>query len=381
MPDRSYNFEVEDIIHSMYRAGAGLASWTEPLQKVATDFDLWIARLFALDRRNGALLFSHEAGPGSPRASSGWLHGYYRTDPFVALVAGAEEGRWVGCDAHFDDAYVANSAFFQRFLLPSGGRYSYGAKLAEDDTKSIVMLLRRTPERGHLAREERQQLQRIGLHLENAIAMRNTFNRGDALEYDIMLLERARQPLLVLDANRRIAWRNTAGAALLQRGDLVFDRDGFAVCRDDASDADFVLALRALVLAQAVDNPANESWERQGLWLKRERKASVLASLVALRSQGVTRAFGNVPLALLLVYETGSERELDPELLIGTFDFTPAEARVASRLASGLSVREIAADAGVSSSTVRSQLHMLFQKTGTKRQGELVRLLLLACEF
>jgi DNA-binding CsgD family transcriptional regulator len=51
---------------------------------------------------------------------------------------------------------------------------------------------------------------------------------------------------------------------------------------------------------------------------------------------------------------------------------TPAESRVAAMLASGMNVREIAGACGVSVATVRSQLHSLFQKTGTRRQAELV---------
>lgn len=58
------------------------------------------------------------------------------------------------------------------------------------------------------------------------------------------------------------------------------------------------------------------------------------------------------------------------------FGLSRAEARLAQLLADGLSTDEAALQLGVSRNTVRSQLQAIFAKTGTNRQGDLVRLLL-----
>jgi DNA-binding CsgD family transcriptional regulator len=57
------------------------------------------------------------------------------------------------------------------------------------------------------------------------------------------------------------------------------------------------------------------------------------------------------------------------------FGLTRREARVASEVAAGLQLREIAALHGVGMGTVRSQLKAIFVKTGTNRQPDLVALL------
>src|SRR3569623_979945 len=62
-------------------------------------------------------------------------------------------------------------------------------------------------------------------------------------------------------------------------------------------------------------------------------------------------------------------------LLAGLFDLTPAEAAVARGIASGDSLPEFATRNGVSPETVRTQLRAVFEKTGTRRQVDLVRLL------
>ncbi len=58
------------------------------------------------------------------------------------------------------------------------------------------------------------------------------------------------------------------------------------------------------------------------------------------------------------------------------FCLTPGEARLAKCLGEGLSLREAAAEFGVSVNTVRMQLRHVFAKTGTRRQLDLVRLIL-----
>lgn len=58
------------------------------------------------------------------------------------------------------------------------------------------------------------------------------------------------------------------------------------------------------------------------------------------------------------------------------FGLSPAEARLATRLADGEGLDEAAVALGVSRNTARSQLQAVFSKTGINRQGDLVRLLL-----
>lgn len=63
------------------------------------------------------------------------------------------------------------------------------------------------------------------------------------------------------------------------------------------------------------------------------------------------------------------------ELIQSLFDLTPAEARVARNLTAGDSLEDIAAASGLSRNTVRSQLRGALEKTGSRRQAELVALL------
>jgi DNA-binding CsgD family transcriptional regulator len=80
--------------------------------------------------------------------------------------------------------------------------------------------------------------------------------------------------------------------------------------------------------------------------------------------------------AAVAVFVTDPERTAVPdvETLRRLFVLTPAEARLVQRLVSGRSLEEAAADLGLQLETVRSRLKVIFQKTDTHRQADLIRL-------
>lgn len=66
---------------------------------------------------------------------------------------------------------------------------------------------------------------------------------------------------------------------------------------------------------------------------------------------------------------------VDPGLLQGLFDLTPAEARIAKGIVGGQSLKKVASAHGISGETARSQLKSVLAKTGTHRQSEFVALI------
>jgi DNA-binding CsgD family transcriptional regulator len=78
------------------------------------------------------------------------------------------------------------------------------------------------------------------------------------------------------------------------------------------------------------------------------------------------------PAVLLILVHVGARAVPDDGLLNMLFDLTPAEARLLQALAGGSRLQSYAESVGVQTSTVRTQLTSIFNKTGTKRQAELV---------
>jgi DNA-binding CsgD family transcriptional regulator len=82
------------------------------------------------------------------------------------------------------------------------------------------------------------------------------------------------------------------------------------------------------------------------------------------------------PASVVFLGDPELHAEPDPALLATLFGFTPAESKVASLVMQGKTVAEVAGRLRISPHTTRNHLKRLFSKTNTKRQAELVHMLL-----
>ncbi|MCB1845667.1 MAG: helix-turn-helix transcriptional regulator, partial [Halioglobus sp.] len=83
-----------------------------------------------------------------------------------------------------------------------------------------------------------------------------------------------------------------------------------------------------------------------------------------------------IPAAAIFVSDPELQVETSQQILGELFELTPAEARLATLLARGLSLAEVSKAQAISQHTARAQLKSIFAKTGVSRQAELVRLVL-----
>lgn len=85
--------------------------------------------------------------------------------------------------------------------------------------------------------------------------------------------------------------------------------------------------------------------------------------------------FAGADILLLATPITPSALVPSASLLNTLFDFTPAEARLAADLASGLTLAESAARGSLTVKSARTYLERIFQKTGTHQQSQVVAIL------
>ena len=100
--------------------------------------------------------------------------------------------------------------------------------------------------------------------------------------------------------------------------------------------------------------------------------AVMVAPLLAAPAGGVV----SDAVVALFVSDPDAGRISEAESLAKLYALTHSEAELVRLLALGHSLEEAAAKRGVSVNTARSHLKHAFAKTGTSRQGELVRLVI-----
>jgi DNA-binding CsgD family transcriptional regulator len=113
-----------------------------------------------------------------------------------------------------------------------------------------------------------------------------------------------------------------------------------------------------------------------GDWIviDRENKCPLILNAVALPVLG-----DDGPQSVLMLLDPETVPEGNSFALQRIFRLSPAEARLAMSLAGGSTVTEAAEAHGVGVATARAQLKAIFQKTGVRRQVELVMLISRLC--
>ena len=80
--------------------------------------------------------------------------------------------------------------------------------------------------------------------------------------------------------------------------------------------------------------------------------------------------------AIIFIASASVRQQISPLTLQLLFNLTPAEASLASLLASGMSLSQAAEHNSISRNTAKVQLKSIFTKTGVSRQSELIKLIL-----
>lgn len=171
----------------------------------------------------------------------------------------------------------------------------------------------------------------------------------------------------LLDADCRIIELTTASRRLLGEGLVVRSEIGTLVVTDPAGDASLRTVMadlgeagiegasRALILPSLDGHPPSLAV----LGLLSDLQGASPPRLFLLRILGPT-----VPCAA---------RAADLGELFG---LTPAEAHIALKALAARRLQELATEVGISLATARTHLQRVFEKTGTHRQSELIKLLM-----
>ena len=227
------------------------------------------------------------------------------------------------------------------------------------------------------AHESAQRLDALAPHLcralEACIKLAPQMDGTKQLERILGLMPTA---ALLIDGRRRVRFANAAAEQLF------VDRDGLALDRDKRLQAGSPLPAEVVAFSRALD-------EALDVAAGADRRIGDPVRLTRMSAAGALLAVP-VPLpppafdlwravesarALVLVVDPNARQKSMMKGLQSAFGLTAAEARVVSLVASGLSGPQAAKLLGVSPATVKTHLAHSFEKTGTRSQVALARLL------
>jgi len=211
-------------------------------------------------------------------------------------------------------------------------------------------------------------------HLEQALQMHSRMDRLKVMA-DLAQehLAQTGAGCVVLNGDGRITFRNRIAQDLLREGTVLRETDGTIHLSEPTAEARFRQLVRDCILVARLPTVIS------GGMVAVPRPGGLPLSVVVLPYRALAYAETVIEQgsrAIVLLYDPDRSRTDPPGILRELYRLSDAEARVSWRLANGEALEEIAAAEGASRETVRSQLKRIFAKTGTKRQSELVRLIL-----
>jgi DNA-binding CsgD family transcriptional regulator len=172
-------------------------------------------------------------------------------------------------------------------------------------------------------------------------------------------------PAAVMSANGRVLATNPLFESM--PGTFISSsRDGLAI-----GDADANRLFQEIVSSSA---SRTEPIARSIPVAKREDRDALVIHLLPLR-RAAHEIFSGGDLLVVATAARANAQVPSPAILMGLFDLTPAEVKLATALASGKSLQDAALDANITRSTSRTYLDRIFKKTGTHQQSQLVALL------
>jgi DNA-binding CsgD family transcriptional regulator len=207
-------------------------------------------------------------------------------------------------------------------------------------------------------------------HLRRAVTISNVLD-VQAIEKARMAetLDALRLGVVLANEDSRILHANRAAEAMMRDGGPLRGRDGVLRAEGGAASREIRSAIK-----QAARNESGIG--KTGLAVRlteEEHEAPVVAHVLPLAGGEVRSRLEPAAVAAVFINPKVDDAA-SARAVAATFGLTPAETRVLTRMLTGSTVAEAAADLGVAPTTARTHLDAIFAKTGVSRQSELIRL-------
>lgn len=270
----------------------------------------------------------------------------------------------------WDASKLASNIYYQEWGMPLGLFDQVAITLVRDPTMIGAFSMGRHISQGKITEKDIAPLRLIAPHLRRAVTISHLL--------DIRQLEAATlaatldlqaSAILLVDAAMVLVHANSAGIALLELGSPIRSVAG-------CLKAPYPLADDALASAvqQSTRNEAGLGRRGIGVPLRDAEGTAFVVHVMPLRGSDIRANLSARAVAALFVAPASTPPQLPAAALTLLYDLTPSETRIVELIASGRTSADISVELGIAPSTVKTHLLRIFDKTGTGRQAELIRL-------
>jgi DNA-binding CsgD family transcriptional regulator len=362
--------ELTGLINQVYDAALHRSRWPQLLQSLLTLTQAGAAQLY-------------EETPGTPGGTpSRWSALEVREAP-CAPAAAPEDALTV-----YEDALPSGTVFaasdpplratwqasrlYREWAQPQGYADLLGVVLDPEPGRRARLHLHRRCALGRAGQRERRQLQLLAPHLRRALLLsRAAQPRPPGLSDMASLFERLPMAVLVLDRWGGLRYANCAAFDLIATGGVLEWLEERPRLRDARASA----LLQALLAASGQGSAAGQILSVPASTDSDEVLIHMLP-LAAETPPGASESpsVGSAAVVLLL-YPRANGLPQRVHSAARFYALTPAESRVVETLMRRSSIGGIARALGIAEATVKTHLQHVFDKTNTRRQVDLIKLI------
>jgi DNA-binding CsgD family transcriptional regulator/PAS domain-containing protein len=362
---------LSGLIGDIYDAALDPALWPKVLEDTCGFIEgLWCA-LLVQDSVQMKHTFLIEWG-ADPHFTRTHNEIYAKLNPMVVpTILYAEVGSVVTVSDLLPLDEFRNSRFYREWLAPQGIVDAMAATLDKSQTSYAVVSVSRHAKNGMINAETRRRMELLAPHFRRAVVIGKVIEQHKVDAAALAdVLDGITAGMLLVDAAGRIARANARGLAMLSEGTVIRDAGGKLATLDVEGNR----RLHDSFANASADNGAGRGHDVSVPLSARDGERYV-AHVLPLTS-GARRRAGVAYSAVAAVFVRKAVLDLPHplEAIANTFKLTPAEMRVLMMIVQVGGVPEVVSVLGVSEPTVKTHLQHVFQKTGTSRQADLVKL-------
>jgi DNA-binding CsgD family transcriptional regulator/PAS domain-containing protein len=362
------------LIENIYDAAIDETLWPATLERLAAIADSQAATFWILDSSTGEpRLPTFTYINLDPRLIKEYLDFMAPHDPTVRYIV-----------THPDQKVIHDASFITEREKDRHPYYDWHHRYTDMRHRLVGMIhpapvihsgvaLHRTRAKGDFDPPLLERFAMLFRHIERALQIGFRLGTlGSLQQISLAMLDRNPLAIILLDDKGRVILANRAARDLGKDADGV-RLTGEALTLLRQTDDMKLQRLIGEALRTTTDSGARPGGAMSALRPSGKRPFSILVSPLPHNSFIMTTLH---PAACVVIADP-EKRDLVPaDRLRAVYGLTQSEARLAMPLAAGEGLPSAAASLGISYATARTQLAAIFRKTETRRQGELVKLLL-----
>ncbi len=357
------------LIGDIYDAALQPSLWANVLENAARFVGGPAASVFSKDvAKSVQVFYQFGIDPGYVQL---YVDKYIKLDPSTNSQLFASVGDIISTKDFIAYDEFLETRFYKEWAHPQLLVDSANAVLEKSATDVAMFTVFRHKRDGLVNGEMRRRMQLLIPHVRRAVLVGRLLERrkSEAAAF-ADTFDRLSAGMFLVEATGYIVHSNAAGRALLSAGDLLHAAGSRLVAGDPKIDE---LLQDAFMAAGRGDGAIGV--KGIGLPLTSRGGESYVAHVLPLTS-GARRRAGTdyAAVAALFVHKAALDTPSPLEAIAKAYKLTPTELRVLLAIVEVGGAPEVGGALGIAGSTVKTHLSRLYEKTGTSRQADLVKL-------